>query len=1103
MIDKIGEHYTQSMTIFTKAQDHSLAHTLCKKYQESQNSICVIVDDVKASKLLFNELKLYLNHDEVFIFPESEILPYDHFSTPQNIIKERFNILNRLGKKAIVITSTKNLYERLPPISNFKSLASFSIDDEIDIHEFLKILDSNNFKRKDKVEFTNEYAHRGGIVDLYTPIYKSPIRIEFFDNTIESIRFFDEKTQSSLSSINSFNLSNGSLIPRNKPSIELFKSNWRKYFDKKDERDCNIFRKVSDGLEVEGLEIYLPFFFENTQSLIDIFSEFEFIKTEMINSSHFEYINQRFNDENIDISRPLINPKDLFYNDADVNIFMRSIPKLKIDNAYRKYDFDFKELNNQLSNSLKDFKKIILLSSNASDINLLKENIKQPFRDMADAITNLDDGVYLAKHPKIRSLAYKDELLIAHMEANNRNEILSTEDQESNSNIVDLNPFSKNDLVIHEKYGLGVYDGLEVVKTNNIPNEYVKIRYINNENLYVPLRNINLLSKYHKSRLLTDKELDSISSTKWSKKKEKAIKQAHDHAAEILDIESRRAKSSSLSLRVSDEDFNKFNSYFPYNETKDQLLAIDEIRKDLALVKPMNRLICGDVGFGKTEVSMRAAFISVYSGKQVVVLCPSTILAKQHLESFTDRFKEFPINVSLLNRHISLKNRKELLIKYNSKEIDILICTHAIFNQKIDYSQTGLLVVDEEHRFGMKQKDLIKSKQDNIHILYLSATPIPRTMNFVFSGLKDFSFLNSPPVNRLSIKSFLKISDNTILKESISREIQRGGQCFILQNNISKIESLKKIILSLIPDISIGIAHGQLNKKDISTVMTGFSSGEIDILICTTIVEMGLDIPNANTMIIEDSHKLGLAQLHQLRGRIGRSNKQGYCYFLIPDEKIPKLASERLESIVRLSKLGSGYFIAQEDMELRGSGEILGEKQSGHISSIGLSLYLSMLKSAIRNRKDENNIEIIQTDVNFFDSAFISDVYMPSTVERLKIYKLIYDADTHIDIQKIKYFLEDTCGRIPLETENLLKNATINQMIGDLQIPKLTSSSEITSIQLGESVTDKTILRLLEIVKTDQSIYSFDSKNRFNIRLIESNGSIRRDKVIKLLDDLL
>jgi transcription-repair coupling factor (superfamily II helicase) len=704
----------------------------------------------------------------------------------------------------------------------------------------------------------------------------------------------------------------------------------------------------------------------------------------------------------------------------------------------------------------------------------------------------------------VRPLAIKGEILVIHSDKYSDIENLDSNTVNDNlKEIIDFNPFKIGDLLIHEKYGLGQYEGLEVVKTDNLFNEYIKIKYANEERLYVPLRNINLLSKYHKSVLSEDIEFDSISSNKWLKKKDKALKQAYDHAAEILDMESRRANSSSISLRISDNDFKKFNNEFPYTETSDQLIAVNSIRKDMELIKPMNRLLCGDVGFGKTEVAMRAAFISAFSEKQVIVLCPSTILARQHYESFIERFNSFPVNIDLLTRHVSIKNKDKIIASYNSANIDILISTHAIFNQNINYSDTGLLIVDEEHRFGIKQKDLIKSKQDNIHILYLSATPIPRTMNFVFSGLKDFSFLNTPPINRLSIKSFLKISDDTILKESLSREIQRGGQCFVLQNNIERMDALKSRILKILPDLKVGIAHGRLNKREISEVMQAFSSGQLDVLICTTIVEMGLDIPNANTMIIEDSHKLGLAQLHQIRGRIGRSNKQGYCYFLIPHNDIPKIASDRLDSIIRNSKLGSGYFIAQEDMELRGSGEILGDKQSGHISSIGLSLYLSMLKSAIKLNKDKTKTELIKTDVNFYDSAFISDSYMPSTVERLKIYKLVYEANSGEDIYKIKSHLQDTCGKIPVEVNNLLLNATINNLIGRLKISKLTSTSECTSLKLTKSITDELLMKLLDISKKDHDKYYFDNQNKFNIKLNEADSSLRREKIIKFLNEII
>lgn len=1087
---------------FNNTNDHRFAHNLCKKYMTSSKSICVITENTKSSKDLYSELLLYLEDDQVLLFPENEILPYDHFSTPENIVKDRFKALNNFDKKIILITTIKTLHEKFPERSYFRTLDSFCVNDEISINKFIKVLETNNFKRTDKVESINQYAHRGGIVDVFTPIYSLPIRIEFFDTIIDSIRFFDEKTQSSIKKINSFKLSHGSLVPTNDASIDKFKAGWRKYFDSKDERDCEIFSKISNKEFAEGAEIYLPFFFDQMSTFSELFEEYEFIKNFNQQSEYGKYINQRYEDENIDITRPLILPQDLFVDSNSVNKFLCKVKELEIDNIYEDKIFNIDDVFNNIEKIREEYKRIVILTNLSSEIPLIKNKLLFACKEINTKIVDLDEGLFVKKYPRINHLAIKNKILIIHNESGSKKDLLIDEDNLNHQNILDFNPYSEGDLIVHEQYGLGIYEGLEIINTNNQDNEYIKIKYLNDERLYVPLRNINLLSKYHKSALLTDIELDSISSNKWSKKKEKALKQAYDHAAEILDIESRRANSSSFSLKISDGEFNKFNDQFPYNETKDQLISIDSIRKDLTLIKPMNRLLCGDVGFGKTEVAMRASYIAVYSNKQVIVLCPSTILAKQHYESFCERFSKFPVNIELLTRHVPLKKRNELILSYNSKHIDILISTHAIFSQNIDYSNTGLLVVDEEHRFGIKQKDLIKSKQDNIHILYLSATPIPRTMNFVFSGLKDFSFLNTPPVNRLSIKSFLKNSNNMILKESISREIERGGQCFLLQNNIDKMESLKSNIMKLLPNIKIGLAHGRLNKKNISSVMEDFTNGQIDVLICTTIVEMGLDITNANTMIVEDAHKLGLAQLHQIRGRIGRSNKQGYCYFLVPEIDIPKIAKDRLDSIVRHSKLGSGYFIAQEDMELRGSGEILGDRQSGHVASIGLSLYLSMLKSAIHISKNNYNKEIIKTDVNFYDSAFINENYMPSTIERLKTYKLIYDANSHEDIYKIRTFLEDTCGKIPIETDNLIKNATINYMIGMLNIPKLSSTNEITSLQLSESLNDSVLMKLLKISQENQNIYTFDNKNRFNIKLNESNPSLRRDKIIKILNEL-
>ena len=692
-------------------------------------------------------------------------------------------------------------------------------------------------------------------------------------------------------------------------------------------------------------------------------------------------------------------------------------------------------------------------------------------------------------------VVHKESITNANLKKNNDTE---------ESRYIEFNQvFKKNEYVIHEDYGLGIYDSLEIVEANNEPSEYLKIIYANNENLYVPLNNINKISSYHKRDNLLNLDLDSLSSTKWLLKKEKAQKRSIDHAAEILDVESRRSKSFSTSLTVDTKSLIEFENDFPFTPTPDQILAFEAIKKDISLIKPMNRVLCGDVGFGKTEVAMKAAFISVNAIKQVIVVTPSTILCDQHYDSFLKRYTNFGVTIKKLNRFVSNKHKNKIIDDFNLGNIDILISTHIIFSNDINFNNTGLLVIDEEHKFGIKQKNFIKDKQENIHILYLSATPIPRTMNMVFSGLKDFSFLQTAPSNRLSIKSFLKVQTNQLIKEALTREKNRGGQCFIVQNDIDKIQNIKNEINYLLPEFQLGIAHGRLNKKEIKKVMTEFKSGVLDGLICTTIVEMGLDIPNANTMMIINSQKFGLSQLHQLRGRIGRSYKQAYCYFLIPDIEIPKISKTRLDSIIRNSNLGEGFLIAQEDLEIRGGGEMLGDKQSGHINSVGMSLYLSMLKKAIETNK--NNIEVnnYKPDINFYDSSFISSSYLPSPVERLKVYRKLDEAESFETIIKIKDDLIDRCGVMPDETKNLIEDKKIQTRVYKSGIKSIKSNNTNTNFHLSDTLNDNTLENLLSLVTKDRKKYLINKESKFIYKYNESDSKKRRNSVNLLLDEIL
>ena len=1002
---------------------HNFSYSLSESFFNSKKSICLIVKDNKEAVYLKNELKFLIAEKDIKLFPENDILPYDHFSVPKSINKQRFEIINKdTDSKHILITSIKNLFDKYPIKENFQSKNSFNVGSNLSINNLIKIVTSLNYNKMDNVENINEYTCRGGIIDIFTPIYKNPLRIEIFDDVIESIRFFNKDTQLSINTAQNFMLTKGDIISLDQLTIDLFIDKWREYFNEFDERYCSIFQNIKNQETTEGIEIYFPFFFKETSSFFDLFSDYEYLRFEDLTDDvdkYEQFINSRFNDETNEIDRPLINPNDFYTSSLEIINHIKKTELIKPSSfncLYENSDQLVENYNKHISSDV----KYILMTSISSELDKLKNNTSFNIPVITD-INKMKGSFNLMFGPIVRTMFLEDKnILIMHKE--NLNNLIKAESDDINeARYIDYDQsFKKNEYIIHEDYGLGIYSGLEIVKANMKKNEYIKIMYAENENLYVPLNNINKITSYHKQDILKPLELDSLSSKKWSVKKDKAIKKSIDHAAEILDIESRRLKSFSQSLKIDNQNLSLFQDDFPYNETPDQISAFNDIRKDLSLIKPMNRVLCGDVGFGKTEVAMKSAFIAVNSNKQTIVITPSTILSDQHYNSFLERFSNFGVRIEKLNRFVTKDKRNQILNDFECNKIDILITTHIVFNNDISFKHTGLLIIDEEHKFGIKQKNFIKNKQENIHILYLSATPIPRTMNMIFSGLKDFSFLQTAPSNRVNIKSFLKVQTNQLIKESLVREKLRNGQSFIIQNNIEKIQQIKKDINYLLPDYKIGIAHGKLNKKDIKNVMRDFKTGLLDGLICTTIVEMGLDIPNANTMIIINSQNFGLSQLHQLRGRIGRSNKQGYCYFLIPDIEIPKIARTRLDSIIKNSNLGEGFLIAQEDLEIRGGGEMLGDKQSGHVNNVGMSLYLSMLKKAIDASSKKTNEPSIKPDINFNDSSYIDSSYLPSPVERLKIYRKIEAALTIDEIERIRINLTDRCGVMPLEVTNIL-----------------------------------------------------------------------------------
>ena len=1090
-------------------QHEPTAFELAQSAKIQSQKILYLCNSDKEARLIKNELALFLDDAEIGYYPEREILPYDRFSTADSIIQERIKLLNSdTTSIKIIITSCINLFEKLPSKNFFIARKNFKINDSLTIKDLTTSLEALNYERTDKVNAINQYTVRGGVVDFYSGFQLRPLRIDFFGDQIDEIREFDPKTQNMTNKLSEFKLFSGSEICLDEESIGNFKYAWRNYFQKHDERHCEIFQSLASGQFPEGYEIYNPLIQEGESNLIDYFSEFSLQKSSQINqvlSSHQAFVEERYLEESIDSSRPILKPDDYIFKIKDLQTYLQSAREIEISDLDPIID-QSKEKETQLELLIekqvnKEIKTLLITSSEQTK---LDEVNKKYNTSITSPPFNLSNGIFSCIHLPVRSFVSKNGKFVhINLDRVTSSEVMNAKSITTNQDsLIEKfeNPFNDDELVIHIDYGVGIYKGLELLKTNSSEEEYIQIEYLEKEILYVPIRQAYLVSKFQVSQT-HGVRLDSLSSAKWKVKKEKAKIKALDHAAELLDIESRRSIASSYQLLCEESAYQEFDKDFPYVLTTDQVNCIKDILKDMALIKPMNRVICGDVGFGKTEVAMRGAFVAVHSKKQVMVLAPSTVLAKQHLESFTKRFVNFPVNINLLTRHTSPKNKIKIYDDFKHGKIDILIGTHALLNNDISLDSLGLLIIDEEHRFGIKQKEIIKSRQSTTHILYMSATPIPRTLNLVYSGLKDFSYLYTPPLERLSVKTFLNTQNQQIIKNAIDRELARGGQVFLVQNDISKMDGLKTQISNLVSEANIDIAHGKLTKKDITKTMNGFNSGSIDILICTTIVEMGLDIPNANTIIVIDAHNFGLSQLHQLRGRVGRSMRQAYCYLLIPTPDLKKAPKAKLDSLVKYSDLGSGYFIAQEDLEIRGAGDFLGVKQSGHIEAIGLSMYLSMLKSAVNDLKGHEQEKILDTEINFNDRALIPDSYLPVANERLKIYRSLNDAKNNEEVNMILEDLKDRCGKPNDDLLNLIESSKLRILANKVGIKKIYSNLEKAMITFNNNLSDEVYKKLIGLIQTGSAKIKLDNENKITLDVSENNN--KRIAVAGLLNELV
>ena len=1084
----------------------SSAYIINKLTNDFKN-IIIVLDNNNEINNLYDELKIFIDKN-IYInkFLDIESLPYEDIIIDNDIISSRIQTYNNIlhNNKNITIASYSSLLKKISP--DIKKNNFFNIVDyEYTYGDLITIIKKLNYERVEQILNKGEYAVRGPIIDIFSMAENKPIRITFDDKKIETIKTFNIHTQKTQLILNKFILSCYSEININDHVIKNYKNKSKQTFDDEYQEDIE-FSKIINKINYPSSYNILSLLYDTTLTLFDllpkngIYLTTKDIKKEIlkINKMFLEYYEIHNN------TKYILEPSDIIINNGEFLKLISKYKKVKLSNYKiiddkNSYNSSIKKLpsvliNNTYKNPFHNLKKLI-------DINLYKIlifidreslrteilNFLQLFSIQYQEITNIKE-FYLTGKKKIYIINNNiDEgfidyrLKIALISAKDIFGIRSVSIQKKKKTnfieeyISDISLLEIEAPIVHDNYGIGRYKGLINMDIEGIQTELIKIEYANNDILYIPVTSINLLKKYTGHNGLNI-PLHSLGTNHWIKIKNKAKNKINDIAVELLEIESKRMSGKGFSFETKIKDYEKFISYFPFIETEDQTKTINEVISDMSKTKPMDRVVCGDVGFGKTEVIMRAAFIASMNDKQTMILAPTTILVEQHFKTFSKRFENTAINIGKLSRLQSTKERTLLLKNIVDKKVDIIIGTHALLSRKVVFKNLKLLIIDEEHKFGVTAKEKIKKIKENIDVISLTATPIPRTLNAALSQIKDLSIIETPPENRKSIVTRVLKWDSDIIKDALNREINRGGQIYFVHNEIKTMDKIIEKIKLLNLKIKIGKIHGQLDNKIIENEMNKFLNKEYDILICTSIIESGLDITNVNTIIINNSNKFGLSQLHQIRGRVGRTSRQAYAYLLIPEKSmITQDAQKRLEAIDSVNSLGGGLEIATHDLEIRGAGEILGEEQSGQIYEVGYAMFTDLLNKSIKLLKTgESEIELNDIEIDINKSCLIPSDYINDIYTRLKYYKKISLCRSIDEINIIKDEMIDIFGPIPEFLNNLFSLTILKLKIINKNIKYIKIINEDVKIEINN----------FEKIKVDNIIKN--AKNN-NIKISKDN----------------
>jgi transcription-repair coupling factor (superfamily II helicase) len=1022
----------------------------------------------------------------VCLLPDWETLPYDQFSPHQDLVSERLATLYRIqrGEFDVAVVPAPTALVRLCPPSYIAAHTFFlKTREKLSLERLRSQLATAGYQHVTQVVAPGEVCFRGGLIDLFPMGSALPYRLDLDDDVVEAIKTFDVDSQRTVYAVNEIRLLPAREFPLDEPARARFRSRWRELFEG-DPSKKRLYRDVSNGVPAAGIEYYLPLFFDSVATI------FDYLPAGCTLALHHDVsgaVNEFWRDAATrykmaggDPDRPLLAPPKLFLPAEEFFLRVKDFARVDVTDSQE-------EEMGSVPVSSQPLPPVAVDRRAADPLAALKRFLETP--DLRVMVAAESPGrretmsAYFAEYglrvppcasfEEFRKASLPVALCVSPLahgfmvpaegwavvtEAELyagvvRRRGRAAEKRTSVEGMLrDLSELKVGDPVVHEQHGIGRYQGLVALDVDDGINEFLLLEYEGGDKLYVPVSQLGVIGRYSGAQP-EEAPLHKLGSGQWDKAKARAARQVRDTAAELLALYAKRAARLGHAFSVKQHDIEAFADGFGFEETPDQAAAIEAVVTDMASGKPMDRLVCGDVGFGKTEVALRAAFVAVADGKQVVILCPTTLLAEQHFQTFSDRFVEWPVRIAELSRFRSGKESADIVKKLESGEVDIVIGTHKLLSRDVKFRRLGLVIIDEEHRFGVRQKEALKRLRAEVDVLTLTATPIPRTLALSLEGIRDFSVIATAPQKRLAIKTFVSPWSEGLIREAVMRELKRGGQVYFLHNDVETIERMRERLERLLPEARIAVAHGQMRERELERVMREFTAQRFSLLLCSTIIETGIDIPTANTIVINRADRFGLAQLHQLRGRVGRSHHQAYAYLLTPpDDALTRNALKRLEAIQAMEELGSGFYLAMHDLEIRGAGEILGEEQSGEMQEVGFSLYARMLDKAVRSLKAGKAMDLegsvdVTTEVNLHVPALLPETYCSDVHERLSLYKRLADADSREALDALREELVDRFGELPEPARALFECHEVRISARPLGVARVDATHEAVQLQ--------------------------------------------------------